>query len=135
MPILHFRLKSNDESINIGRPLHAQQFTLRRAVVVLQSTGATSFDGGVRVDVSFFNGFEILSNEVQNLLYIPFDTTATVIDKRFEFSFNAEDVQDAFQVRTRNMGSNAAADFDSATGIKYIDLFFEFTELYNYLQY
>lgn len=135
MPILHFRVTSNDDVINIGRPLHAQQFTFKRAIVNLVGTGATAYEGGVRVDVSFFNGYEVLSNEVQNLLYVPFNTDTTLTDSRFEFSFNAEDVQESFRVRTRNFGDNLPASFGGTQGVKSIDLFFEFTELYNYQQY
>ena len=149
MPVLHFRINQNKENINLSRSIHAQSFIFKRAVVVCNPSTATNqlknLDGGVNIKCSFLNGFEILSNQNSNNLYLPFappivmvapDSVAVaanydIFDLRYDLQFSAEDIKNSFNVEVLNYDSNVSPDFHPTTAgtIKYIDLYFEFSEL------
>lgn len=157
MGVLHFRIKSNDENINMSRTLHAQNLTLRRAVVtrnlsIRSNPPAVAFDnlnpeytvdykGGVICDINFFRGFEILSNFSSNDLLIPFSNHETNVDQRFEQNFASEDISLSFRVRTFDFKRENTVKFQDSTSptedgaIAYIDLFFEFDEIHDYNTY
>lgn len=138
MPILHFRITKPNETITITRPLHSQNFTFRRAVVVKTDANdmADEYKGGVAVQLSFLQGDEFVSNQNTNQLVIPFDYTQEVNDVRFEFPLASEDVRSAFTCSVKNYDRSADALVGvPATGttpqgtIRYIDLYFSFTSL------
>jgi hypothetical protein len=138
MPILHFRITSATQTINITRPLHSQNFTFRRAVIVKTDAldMAATYKGGCAVQLSFLQGDEFVSNQNTNQLVIPFDYTKEVNDVRFEFPLASEDVRSAFTCNVKNYDRSA----DAVVGvppvgptpqgtIRYIDLYFSFTSL------
>lgn len=138
MPILHFRITKPNETINIIRPLHSQNFTFRRAVVVKTDAldMASTYKGGCAVQLSFLQGDEFVSNQNTNQLVIPFDYTQEVNDVRFEFPLASEDVRSAFTCDVKNYDRSADALVGvPSTGtapngtIRYIDLYFSFTSL------
>ena len=149
MPVLHLRIKEANENINLSRSLHAQSFVFKRAVVVMnpstQPNQIQNLDGGVTIQLSFFTGFELLSNLSSNNIYLPFsppkiDSNVTpntgnydVYDIRYDLQFDAEDVKNSFNAKVFHYDSGKdKPTFGSAAGnIKYIDLYFEFDNLFN----
>tara|TARA_R110002096_G_scaffold368683_1_gene561975 strand:+ start:59 stop:565 length:507 start_codon:yes stop_codon:yes gene_type:complete len=168
MPVLHFRLTSKNQPINMSRSLHSQNLTLRRVSVVRNIsipnnvplpdgslvtqppyfvptyTDVTDdLKGGIIIDVSFFKGFEVLSNFSSNDILVPFDNTETVVDNRFEQNFANEDISLSFNVQcfdyerkdTLKFVNDIGVSATTPAAIKFIDLFFEFDELYSYNSY
>ena len=149
MPVLHMRIQKANENINLSRSLHAQSFVFKRAVVVLNPSTAAgtiqNLDGGVTIQLSFFTGFELLSNLSSNNIYLPFtppklDTTVTsntgnydIFDIRYDLQFNTEDIKNSFNasVYHYDSGSQQPTFGTTAGTIKYIDLYFEFDDLFN----
>ncbi len=138
MPILHFRITEPNQTINITRPLHSQNFTFRRAVIVKTDAldMANTYKGGCAVQLSFLQGDEFVSNQNTNQLVIPFDYTQEVNDVRFEFPLASEDVRSAFTCDVKNYDRSAdalvgvpAVGASPAGTIRYIDLYFSFTSL------
>ena len=151
MGVLHFRISKNDENINISRSIYAQSFIFKRAVIVcnpsLATTDVKNLGGGVNVKLSFLNGFEILTNENSNNIYLPFappivkvapaDSPAVaanydIYDLRYNLQFNAEQIKNSFNVKVYNYDSGSVQPEFHATNagtIKYIDMYFEIGEL------
>ena len=166
MPILHFRITQQNQPIDLSRTLHSQNCTLRRITIVrnislpnnipgsptqLPATpyfvptypGDQDMEGGIIIDVSFFKGFEVLSNFSSNDIMCPFDNMQSVVDNRFEQNFANEDISLSFNVKVFNYKRENTLKFVDDTGvgkddpaaIKYIDMFFEFDELFAYNTY
>ena len=171
MPTLHVRIEKQNQPIDLSRTLHSQNLTLRRAVVVrnvsipnnipLSAGGGTpaaaqppyfvptytdptdDLKGGIIVDLSFFKGFEILSNFSSNDLLIPFANTEVLVDNRYEQDFSNEDISLSFSVECFDYERKNTLKFVSDSGvtattpgaIKYIDVFFSFDQLYSYNTY
>jgi len=161
MPVLHFRVKKQNENIDISRTLHSQNLTLRRVVITRNKslinnvppgpltppydnfvpTYLPDLKGGIIVDVSFFKGFEILSNFVSNDILVPFGNEVANIDNRYNLNFANEDIALSFNVQCYNFERKDTVvfqtnDTDTTAGsIKYIDLFFDFDNLYDYSTY
>ena len=162
MPVLHFRVTKQDENIDLSRTLHAQNLTLRRAVITRNKSlvsnvpalpvvpadnfipiYVTDYKGGLILDISFFKGFEILSNFSSNDILLPFGNEIANIDTRYEQNFASEDISLSFRCRAFDFEREDTIKFISDTplapqtdgAIKYIDLFFEFDELYEYNTY
>ena len=160
MPLLHFRIKEKDEGINMSRSLHAQNLTLRRAIVTrnasLQTNPPTKpadnvaiipvvpvydvdYKGGLIVDASFLRGYEIMSNFSSNDIMIPFGNEKANIDEQFELDISSEDITLAFNVKVYDFERKDTIQFISDSGntattagaIHYIDLIFQYDELYN----
>jgi hypothetical protein len=149
MPVLHMRILKENDNINLSRSLHAQSFVFKRAVVVMNpSTTAQTIqnlDGGLTIQLSFFTGFELLSNLSANNIYLPFsppklDSNVTantgnydIFDIRYSLQFDAEDVKNSFNAKVYHYDSGSEQPtFGTTAGtIKYIDLYFEFDNLFN----
>lgn len=132
MPVLHFRITSADENIDITRQIHSQNFTFVRSIVqsVAAATGTKPNGGGLNVFCDFLQGYEITSNVDANRLMIPMDEGKNMNETRYVQNFNAEDVRNRFQVKVFTFDGSAPATFGNAAGnITSVDLFFEFTEL------
>ena len=132
MPVLHFRITSNRENIDISRQIHSQNFTWVRAIVqsVPAAAGTKPNGGGLNIDCGFMQGYEVTSNVNANRLIIGLDEEQSMNDRRFEQNFNAEDVKNRFEVEVYNFTGTGPAVFGTGAGeLTSIDLFFEFTEL------
>jgi len=151
MGVLHFRISEKNQNINISRSIYAQSFIFKRAVIVcnpsLATTDVKNLNGGINVKLSFLNGFEILSNQNSNNIYLPFappivklvanDSPAIaanydIYDLRYNLQFNAEQIKNSFNVEVYNYDSGSQQPEFSATSagtIKYIDMYFEIGEL------
>jgi len=159
MGVLHFRITKKDQNIDMSRTLHAQNLTLRRAVVTRNrsiqtntvippatldntiATYTTDYKGGIILDISFFKGFEILSNFSSNDILVPFGNAEANIDSRFEQNFASEDISLSFRCRTYDFKREDNVVFQDDTtaltdaAIAYVDLFFEFDEIHDYNTY
>ena len=163
MPILHFRVDKQQQNIDLSRTLHSQNLTFRRAIITRNRSIASvppagtnppdnyiptytvDYLGGIIIDVSFFKGFEILSNFTSNDLMVPFNNDQSNVDHRFDMNFASEDIALSFNVQIYDFKRQLIPDtlFTSTTGvadtaigaIKYIDLFFEFDNLHDYNTY
>ena len=140
MGLLHIRIKQADEIINLDRGLHSQNFTLKKAVVVKGNSATTEYKGGATVTLDFFNGgLQIMSNVVDNDLIIPFNDQSSVTDIRYDINLSSENITRSFRVNVQNFDKTFIPTFNQAAQaageLAYIDLFFEFTELYDYDRY
>ena len=135
MPILHFRLTSNDSFVDIPKAISAQSLTFKRAVVVKNvispAPAVDPYDGSLSVDVAFFNGFEIVTNLTNTSLLVPLDNQARINDKRFDFNFASEDIRNSFKCRVFTSDTVTPAPFGAAGEVEYIDLYFQY---FNYDQ-
>jgi len=132
MPVLHFRITSAEENIDITRQIHSQNFTFVRSIVqsVAATGGAKPNGGGLNVYCEFLQGYEITSNVEANRLMIPMDESLDMNEARYVQNFNAEDVRNRFQVKVYKFDGSGLATFGTQPGnITSVDLFFEFTEL------
>lgn len=132
MPVLHFRITSAEENIDITRQIHSQNFTFVRSIVqsVAATGGAKPNGGGLNVYCEFLQGYEITSNVEANRLMIPMDESQDMNEARYVQNFNAEDVRNRFQVKVYKFDGSGLATFGTQPGnITSVDLFFEFTEL------
>ena len=158
MPILHYKITKQEQSIVLNTQISARSFIFRRAMVVahpmksvVTSTSSdipfpTSNNGGFVVQPSYLNGFEITSGGGVNSndLLIPTRSDRWVNDVMFQMEFDSEDVNRAFTVETLNYNKTAKATFledipeadretkDIPGVIRSIDLFFEYAQNYNY---
>jgi hypothetical protein len=132
MPVLHFRITSAEENIDITRQIHSQNFTFVRSIVqsVAATGGAKPNGGGLNVYCEFLQGYEITSNVEANRLMIPMNESKDMNEARYVQNFNAEDVRNRFQVKVYKFDGSGLATFGTQPGnITSVDLFFEFTEL------
>ena len=162
MPLLHFRITEKDESINMSRTLHAQNLTLRRAIITRNPSLQTNVQnevavgsaktqvvpiydadckGGIVVDASFLRGYEIMSNFSSNDIMIPFANDSINVDEQFELDIASEDIALAFNIKVLDFERKDTILFTKATSagepgaIQYVDLIFQYDELYNHDTY
>lgn len=146
MPLLHFRIDEADQTINLSRTLHAQNLKLKR--VMIKKGDNTEFDGGLIIDCSFLKGYEIMSPFAANDFMVKFGKTDESVDKEYDLGVASEDISLAFNVKVYDFLRNklTATDFSkdatsttgytpAATKIDYIDVIFEYDQLYNYDTY
>jgi hypothetical protein len=143
MPVLMFRIKSNSEIIKIQKNIHAQSCVFRRAVITrvagtAPAAAAEQVQGGISFTCDWLKAFQVMSNLNRNLILVPIDETQYHHDIRFDLTLDGEDISSDFLVNVYNYvgddtlvfatGGQVATEF----AIKYIDLFFEFDELFDY---
>ena len=157
MPILHYKITSQNQSIVLNTQISARSFIFRRAMVMAKpreiaygTTDAVRLEpsfpanqGGYVVQPSYLSGFEITSGGGVNSndLLIPCDSDKWINDVMFQMEFDSEDVNRAFTVETLNYDKTAPAKFfndledgepDVEGVIRSIDVFFEYAQNYNY---
>jgi len=154
MPVLHFRITSATQVINVNRELHAQNFTLKRVIAVKDTSArpaapAAQYNGGLTLDFDFLQGNQVMSNIAPNdvIFAIPEDSTgvsSSAISERYDLNFDSEDIRTQFTVKVFNFDKSAPAPFAASyaaaktTGqgeLAYVDVFIEFQELHNGAQY
>ena len=159
MPILQFSITKSNETINISRDIHAQTFTLKKAIAIFPPTDTLNmtFSGGLKVKLGFMTGNETLSNDLTNQVIIPFYGVSgvpgwkpdpqSVFVQDYDFNFNSEDIKSTFETSVLTLGGATVgfvgdlplADQTDATKngnrIQKIILFFEFTSLYPSIGY
>jgi hypothetical protein len=129
MPLLHIRISNNDEYINIPKAISAQALTFKRAVIVkdvISPAPPDPYAGALSIEVAFFAGYEIVSNQTRNSLLVPLDNQARINDRRFEFNFASESIRNSFKVKTFNSDTVTPAPFGGAGQVLYVDLYFQY---------
>ena len=153
-----------DSFLTINRPIHAQQLTLKRVVVRkygnLEGGGKTlqDFGGGIQIFLpNLLTGYEINTNQnTQNGIVVPFPNTCAVgagimesgnttggrvviYDTRFDMNFSQfDDIPENIRVEVRNYNGTTDCKFDYSShfnALIEIDLFFEYSEVYDYDTY
>jgi len=147
MPILHYKLKSNDENVNLNNEIHAQSFILRRIMIqqIPITGGNTVNNGGLCCSPSHMSGLELVSgdNSNSNDILIAYDENIGSHSIFYDQEFDSETVPRSFNVKTFKFDKSSLAEFvpegaDPSTHpgkIISVDLFFQFASLYNYEQY
>jgi len=153
MPVLHYRLNQNNQRIQIPNTVHAQRFTFRRAVVrmipLAANTPSTNLKGGLIVNASHFSGFEFVSgtsidnttdkpitnNLGANDILIAVDEYKPITNEYYSMSFDSETVNQGFTVQIYNMDREKVTFGTGAGELTSIDIYFEFSSLYDYQTY
>jgi len=139
MPILNIRIKSSNENIVLPKPLLAQKLELVRVTISKNATTGNPFFGSLYFDLDILNGFEIITNQGNNMLIAPCADSPALQSFQMSQIFNSEDIRTSFNVKTyyRNLtGNYILAQFDD-TGqdpgkLIWIDLVFNVSELHDY---
>ena len=142
-PILHLRISSNDQNIDLPKELLAQKLTFIRANIYKDTTNGADYQGSVFVDLDFFNGFEVNSNLSDNFLIVPIKKAEEIQTYQFEQEFNAEAVKQSFNCKVfyydPTSGSFIKAPFKEGTSVAgriiHMDLFFQVASLWDYTSY
>jgi hypothetical protein len=144
MAILHFRILKNTQSIVLTKAVKAQNLIFKRAVITQHNNGQNpNLDGGIVIHCSFIQGFEIISNTDNDIkidandLIIPMDITKSQHDVRFDLQISNEDIRQAFTVDVKDFTNTNLISFDPVQvgAIKYIDLYFEYSILFDYQEF
>ncbi len=139
MPILNIRIKSSNENIELPKELYAQKLELVRVTISKNATAGNPFFGSLYFDLDILNGYEIITNQGNNMLIVPCADSPALQTYTMSQIFNSEDVRTSFNVRTykRNLtGDYSFAEFDE-TGqdfgkLIWVDLVFNVSELHDY---
>ena len=133
MPILHVRISKQNQNIDLSRSVHAQDFILRR-VVIVRANDSVDYAGGVAIELGFLKGVEFLSNFSENQILTIMNPAELIVGNRYEFTLTSKNIQKSFPTRVYKYDGVTPVVFD-ATGaagkIQLIDLFFEYFERYD----
>ena len=155
MAILHYKITSADQNIQLSTDIHAQSFLLRRVIVqqvplrkLSQAAvaGASTAEvytasvnkGGVVIQPSHLSGLEIVSGNLSNSndIIVAYDEEVASHSIFYDMEFESETVPRAFNVKVKKFDKSADAVFGTQEGqITSIDLFFQFNSLFNYEGY
>lgn len=151
MAILHYRITQANQNIVINQEVVAQSFILRRAVIKKHASPAATSPpyvningGGVIVNPSHLSGFEIVSGESSssNDIVLGYNTDVQMTNTYYDMEFDSETIPRGFTVQCFNFDKSAPATFlpagapDVVGGeIISIDLFFQFSSLFDYEGY
>ena len=139
MPILNIRIKASNENITLPKELLAQKLELVRVTISKNATAGNPFFGALYFDLDILNGYEIITNQGNNMLIVPCADSPSLQTYMMSQTFNSEDVRTSFNVKTyyRNLtGNYILAQFDDtgqANGrLIWVDLVFNVSELHDY---
>lgn len=144
MPLLHISITSPNQNVSLPKELVAQKLTFIRANIYKDiGSGGADYQGRVFVNFDWFNGFEVNSNLVDNMIIVPIKSGEEVQTYQMEQTFISEDVKQSFNVKTyyydptnNNFELAPFKDGASTTGrIVYMDLFFQVSQIYDYTTY
>ena len=139
MPILNIRIQASDENIQLPKELLAQKLELVRITISKNATAGQLYFGSLYFDLDILNGYEIITNQGNNMLIAPLADTPALQTYQMQQLFNSEDVRTAFNIKTyyRDINGNyILAPFDK-TGqdngkLIWVDLVFNVSELHDY---
>lgn len=139
MPILNIRIKASNENITLPKELLAQKLELVRVTISKNATAGNPFFGALYFDLDILNGYEIITNQGNNMLIAPCADSPALQTYQMSQVFNSEDIRTSFNVKTyyRNLtGNYILAQFDEtgqANGrLIWVDLVFNVSELHDY---
>ena len=111
MAVLHFRITEANQVIKLDRGIHSQNMTLRKVVIVKnkdQTAPAApavlyNYKGGVSISMDFLKGgLQIASNVLSDTISVPFAQDVLVSHVNYDLNFDAEDIDQNFQVSIIN---------------------------------
>ncbi len=137
MAILHYQLTKANEDVQINTGIHSQNFIFRRAIIKSIPLGAAASvnGGGVIVQPSHFSGMEIVTSTTteSNDILLGIDELVAINNIYYDMEFDSENINEAFNVRTLKYDRSGPATFGTNPGdIVSIDIYFQFSSLYNY---
>ncbi len=153
MAILHYRITAANQSINIPNTIHSQSFIFRRAIVrivpLASGASSTNMKGGLIVTPSHFSGFEISSgtsidpstgkpitnNLGNNDVLLAIDEYKPINNIYYDMEFESEDINQGFTVKVTNFDKEPVIFGTGAGQVTSIDIYFQFTSLYEYRTY
>ena len=145
MAILHVRITEANQVIKLDRAITGQNMTLRKVVIIKnkdQTVGPVyPYKGGITVTLDFLvGGLQLASNVNQDEISIPFKQEEDVTHVNFDLNFEAETIDQNFQVSVFNYDKTGGQpSFDpsgiTANALMYVDLYFDYASLYDYNQY
>jgi len=145
MAILHIRITEANQVIQLDRAIHGQNVTLRKIVIIKNKdqsvTPVYQYKGGATISLDFLKGgLQIASNVNQDELSVPFKQEEDVSHVNFDLNFEAESIDQNFQVSVFNYDKTGSQPtFDpsglTANALQYIDLYFDYASLFDYNRY
>lgn len=154
MGILHIRITQANQVIKLDSGIHSQNMTLKKVVIIKNKDQSVptlpavlyNYKGGVTVNIGFLGGgIEVASNVNSDELSFPFKQEEDVTELDWSLNFDAEDVDSNFKVSVFNYDKSAPNNqpsqptFDPTgltnNALMYIDLYFDYSSLFDYNKY
>ena len=153
MGILHIRITQANQVIKLDSGIHSQNMTLKKVVIIKNKSQTVvapavlyNYKGGVTVNIGFLaGGIEVASNVNSDELSFPFKQEEDVTEIDYDLNFDAEDIDSNFQVSVFNYDKSSPTTqpsqptFDPSgltnNALMYIDLYFDYSSLFDYNKY
>lgn len=145
MGVLHFRITENNQVIKLDRQIHGQNMNLKKVVIIKNKDQTVApvygYKGGATITMDFLKGgLQMASNVNQDEISVPFKQEEDVTHVNFDLNFEAETIDQNFQVSVFNFDKTGGQpSFDptgvTANALMYIDLYFDYASLYDYNKY
>ena len=145
MPILHIRITEANQIIKLDRGIHSQNMTLKKVVIIKNEdqTGTPLYDykGGITVSLDFLKGgLEMASNTNVDEISFPLNQAIKVTEIDYDLNFDSEDIDQNFQVSVFNYDKTSSQPIFDTTGatanaLMFVDLYFDYSSLFDYNQY
>ncbi len=145
MGVLHFRITENNQVIKLDRQIHGQNMNLKKVVIIKNKDQTVlpvyAYKGGATITMDFLKGgLQMSSNINQDEISVPFKQEEDVTHVNFDLNFEAETIDQYFQVSVFNFDKTGGQpSFDpsgtTANALMYIDLYFDYASLYDYNKY
>ena len=154
MAILHLRITEANQVIKLDRAIHSQNMTLKKVVIIKNKDQTPpagpavlyNYKGGITVSLDFLQGgLEMASNTNTDEISFPFKQEEDVTEIDYDLNFDAEDIDQNFQVsvfnydRTSPTTQPSQPTFDptglTGNALMYVDLYFDYASLFDYNQY
>jgi len=133
MPILHLRLTSNNQQIELPSHINAQRMILKKVAIHKNIVSASSIGSALFIEIPFINGFELVSNSTAKQIVVPFDESVKFNDIEFNLDLESEHISQAFQVKVHDTDLITPTVFGGDSGLNSIDLYFSFSNDAKYL--
>lgn len=143
MPILHIRITEANQIIKLDRGIHSQNMTLKKVVIIKNEDQTVVYDykGGITVSLDFLKGgLEMASNTNVDEISFPVNQSIKVTELDYDLNFDAEDIDQNFQVSVFNYDKTGTQPTFDPTGVTsnalmFVDLYFDYASLFDYNQY
>ena len=145
MAILHFRITEPNQVIKLDRAITGQNMTFRKIVIIKNKDQSIaplySYNGGVTISLDYLKGgLEMASNVNVDEISVPFKQEEAVTVINYDLNFESETIDQNFQISVFNYDKRGnQPPFDPLgiipNSITYIDLFFDYSSLYDYNSY
>tara|TARA_R110000851_G_scaffold298721_1_gene454219 strand:+ start:389 stop:805 length:417 start_codon:yes stop_codon:yes gene_type:complete len=135
MPVIRIRITSARQNVLLPVQVKASNLIFKRAVIVQYGGVNPNLDGGISVHCSFIAGYSILTNTSDsNDLIVPMDPTKNINDIRFDLSLGDEFIKQSFFIDVLNYNNVASVSFLNTDpgALKYVDIYFEYSNLYDF---